>query len=133
MIRWSGCTPFDVIDPRLVNSFGEGAIGRDDVESHAQIAFVVEAMVPPGEPSLVRPPSRRVQVNHSLIDDGLPSLTFGLGDMRVADKCLWVENVAVGGSDVDVTCQDEVAIDQPLANAFDQLLEELGWSVRSGK
>jgi hypothetical protein len=38
VIGWTFGAAFDVVDPCRLESFGEGAVGRQQVDSHSQVA-----------------------------------------------------------------------------------------------
>src|SRR4051812_8296425 len=47
---------FGVVDPGRVEAVGERAVRGDDVESHAEVAYVADAVLPPRESTCVGAP-----------------------------------------------------------------------------
>lgn len=113
-----------MIDPGCVDSSGEVAVSGDDVDAHAEISFIVVAVVPPGESSLVWSPPRCVDIDESCVEDCSPRFTFRGGDVCEPDERVRMKDVAVCWGDVDVSGDDETAVNQPFADSVCQLSEE---------
>ncbi len=110
-------TSFDVVDPRGVESPGQGIVHCDHVQSHPQVARVPDAVVPPGEPAGTRTPAGDVDVDQPRGQELVERCPFGRGDMRGADERVRVEHVAVGRRDVEVAGDhDALAVAPPLPN-----------------
>lgn len=77
MVGWPFPGALDMIDPCRHESLRKAGVGRQQVDSHTQVAGVVEPMVPPCEAPLSWTPSAGVEVDEAAIDPLVTSPAAG--------------------------------------------------------
>src|SRR3954471_275032 len=102
MVRRSLAASFDVVDPGRRQPLGESNIGCQQVDPHAQVRLVCEAVCPPREATLTGSPTQGVEVDESSRQDIGERRPFGIRDVSETGEGIGVEDVAVRRRNVDV-------------------------------
>jgi hypothetical protein len=113
-----------VIDPRGVETIGEGGRRGQDIDAHAEVPRVADAVVPPREPARPLAPTPDVEIDQSRGQDLAQGDAFVRRHVRRAGERVRVEHVMVRRCDVEVTTDQQRFAFLPPSGSFGQRRQE---------